>query len=139
MNGTTMGLGISSRYLCVFKMPSIKCTCVRCPSHKPAHTITPPPPWGIRSTTLASANLSHTRRHTCCLPSALYSENRDSSVKNSLRSLSSAHEKLRKKQKCCVYNFVQCISAAISLRLQGKLSFPYNCQKMNGQIYVLLC
>ncbi len=28
---------------------------------------------------------------------------------------------------------------AISLRLQGKLSFPYNCQKMNGQIYVLLC
>ncbi len=30
-------------------------------------------------------------------------------------------------------------SAAISLRLQGKLSFPYNCQKMNGQIYVLLC
>ncbi len=31
------------------------------------------------------------------------------------------------------------ISAAISLRLQGKLSFPYNCQKMNGQIYVLLC
>ncbi len=34
----------------------------------------------------------------------------------------------------CIY-----ISAAISLRLQGKLSFPYNCQKMNGQIYVLLC
>ncbi len=32
-----------------------------------------------------------------------------------------------------------CVSAAISLRLQGKLSFPYNCQKMNGQIYVLLC
>ncbi len=30
-------------------------------------------------------------------------------------------------------------AAAISLRLQGKLSFPYNCQKMNGQIYVLLC
>ncbi len=30
-------------------------------------------------------------------------------------------------------------SVAISLRLQGKLSFPYNCQKMNGQIYVLLC
>ncbi len=30
-------------------------------------------------------------------------------------------------------------TAAISLRLQGKLSFPYNCQKMNGQIYVLLC
>ncbi len=31
------------------------------------------------------------------------------------------------------------LAAAISLRLQGKLSFPYNCQKMNGQIYVLLC
>ncbi len=34
-----------------------------------------------RSTTLTSANRSPTRRHTCCLPSALYSENRDSSVK----------------------------------------------------------
>ncbi len=32
-----------------------------------------------------------------------------------------------------------CVSATISLRLQGKFSFPYNCQKMNGQIYVLLC
>ncbi len=31
MNGTTLGLRISSRYLCAFKMPSIKCTCVRCP------------------------------------------------------------------------------------------------------------
>ncbi len=31
MNGTTMGLRISLRYLCAFKMPSIKCTCVRCP------------------------------------------------------------------------------------------------------------
>ncbi len=31
------------------------------------------------------------------------------------------------------------VPAVISLRLQGKLSFPYNCQKMNGQIYVLLC
>ncbi len=31
MNGTTMGLRISSRYLCAFKMSSIKCTCVRCP------------------------------------------------------------------------------------------------------------
>ncbi len=31
MNGTTMGLRISSRCLCAFKMPSIKCTCVRCP------------------------------------------------------------------------------------------------------------
>ncbi len=31
MNGTTMGLRVSSRYLCAFKMPSIKCTCVHCP------------------------------------------------------------------------------------------------------------
>ncbi len=31
MNGTAMGLRISSRYLCAFKMPSIKCTCVRWP------------------------------------------------------------------------------------------------------------
>ncbi len=31
MNGTTVGLRISSRYLCAFKIPSIKCTCVRCP------------------------------------------------------------------------------------------------------------
>ncbi len=31
MNGTTMGLRISSRYLCAFKMASIKCTCVCCP------------------------------------------------------------------------------------------------------------
>ncbi len=31
MNGTTMGLRISSRYLCAFKIPSIKCTRVRCP------------------------------------------------------------------------------------------------------------
>ncbi len=31
MNGTTMGLRISSRYLCAFKMPSIKYTCVHCP------------------------------------------------------------------------------------------------------------
>ncbi len=43
--------------------------------------MTPPPPWATRSTTLTSANHSPTRRHTCCLPSALYSENRDSSVK----------------------------------------------------------
>ncbi len=47
----------------------------------PAHTITPPPPWATRSTTLTSANRSPTRRHTRCLPSALYSENWDSSVK----------------------------------------------------------
>ncbi len=31
MNGTTMGLRILSQYLCAFKMPSIKCTCVHCP------------------------------------------------------------------------------------------------------------
>ncbi len=31
MNGTTMGLRISSWYLCAFKMPSVKSTCVRCP------------------------------------------------------------------------------------------------------------
>ncbi len=47
----------------------------------PAHTITPPPPWATRSTTLTSANRSPTQRHTLCLPSALYSENLDSSVK----------------------------------------------------------
>ncbi len=47
----------------------------------PAHTITPPPPWATRSTTLTSANRSPTQSHTRCLPSALYSENRDSSVK----------------------------------------------------------
>ncbi len=43
-------------------------------------TITPPT-WATRSTMLTSANRSPTRRHTCCLPSALYSENRDSSMK----------------------------------------------------------
>ncbi len=37
--------------------------------------------WATRSTTLTSANRSPTWRHTRCLPSALYSENRDSSVK----------------------------------------------------------
>ncbi len=31
MNGTTIGFRISSRYFWAFKMPSIKCTCVRCP------------------------------------------------------------------------------------------------------------
>ncbi len=31
MNGTTMGLRISSRYLSAFKTLSIICTCVRCP------------------------------------------------------------------------------------------------------------
>ncbi len=41
-----------------------------CPYHNPT-----------RSTTLTSANRSPTHRNTRCLPSALYSENRDSSVK----------------------------------------------------------
>ncbi len=48
-----------------------------CPYHNP----TPHPPWATRFTTLTSANRSPTRRHKRCLPSALYSENRDSSVK----------------------------------------------------------
>ncbi len=88
MNGTTMGLRISSRYLCAFKMTTICAYSVHskwpplnrrifityaCPH------INPPPPWATRSTTLTSANCSPTRRHT----SALYSENRDSSVKRS--------------------------------------------------------
>ncbi len=44
-------------------------------------TITHLPPWDTRSTTLTSANRSPTQRHTRCLPSALYSENRYSSEK----------------------------------------------------------
>ncbi len=48
----------------------------------PAHTITPLPPCATRSTLLTSANCSPARCHTrVCLPSALYSENWDSSVK----------------------------------------------------------
>lgn len=39
MNGTTMGLRISLWYLCTFKMPSIKCTYVRCPYHNPTATM----------------------------------------------------------------------------------------------------
>ncbi len=76
-----MGLRVSSRYIGVFKMPLIKCNCVHCPLHTPTHTITPTTPWTTQSTTLTSANRSPTRCHTRCLPSALYSENRDSSVK----------------------------------------------------------
>ena len=64
MNGTTMGLRISSRYLCAFKLPSIKCNCVCCPLLMPTHTITPPPPWGTLFTTLTSAHRSPTQRHT---------------------------------------------------------------------------
>ncbi len=44
-------------------------------------SITPPPPWATRSTTLTSVNHSPTWCHTRYLPAALYSENRDSSVK----------------------------------------------------------
>ncbi len=47
----------------------------------PAHTITPLAPLATRSTMLTSANHSLKQRHTRCLPSVLYSENRDSSVK----------------------------------------------------------
>jgi hypothetical protein len=45
MNGMTMGLRISSWYLCAFKLPSIKCNCVvplvsyACPSHNPTATM----------------------------------------------------------------------------------------------------
>ncbi len=46
--------------------------------NKMHHTIISPPPWATRSTTLTSAHRSPTQRR---LPSALYSENRDSSVK----------------------------------------------------------
>ncbi len=55
-------------------MCSLSITCA-CPYYNPAVQ------WATRSTTLTSANRSPTRRHTHCLPSALYSENRDSSVK----------------------------------------------------------
>ncbi len=47
-----------------------------CPYHNPTATM-----GHTRSTTLTSANHSPTRHHKCSLPSALYSENRDSSVK----------------------------------------------------------
>ncbi len=40
---------------------------------------------------LTSANRSPTRRHTRCLPSALYSENRDSSVKRTPRQSARCH------------------------------------------------
>jgi hypothetical protein len=78
MNATTMGLRILSWYLCAFKLQSIKCSCVHCPLLTPDHTLTWPPPWGTLLTMLTSANCLHTRHHTCCLPSARYSWNRDS-------------------------------------------------------------
>ncbi len=66
MNGTTMGLRISSRYLCAFKMHlcSLYIT-YACPYHNPTATM---------GHSIHNVNIS-------CLPSALYSENRDSSVK----------------------------------------------------------
>ncbi len=65
-----MDLRISSWYL-INKMHLCSLsTTYPCPYHNPT-----------RSTMLTSANCSPTRRHTHCLPSALYSENRDSSVK----------------------------------------------------------
>ncbi len=66
-----MDLRISSRYLNKMQLCSLSIT-YACPYHNPTAT---------QFTTLTSANRSLTRRHTRCLPSALYSENRDSSVK----------------------------------------------------------
>jgi hypothetical protein len=37
--GLTMGLRISSRYFCVFKLPLIKCNYVHCPYHVPTATM----------------------------------------------------------------------------------------------------
>lgn len=59
MNGTTKGLGISLRHLCIQKArpdtgASVKCTCVWFIIHnvRPAHTIAPPPPRCTRLATL---------------------------------------------------------------------------------------
>lgn len=41
-NGTTMGLRILWRNLCVFIMPLIRCACVRCLNHNPNATISHP-------------------------------------------------------------------------------------------------
>ncbi len=46
-----------------------------CPYHNPTATM------GHSIHMLTSVNRSPTQRHTCCLPSALYSENRDLSMK----------------------------------------------------------
>ncbi len=54
--------------------------------------MTPPSPWATRSTTLTSANRSPRQRHTRCVPSALYSENHDSSVKRHLSKVPDAIE-----------------------------------------------
>lgn len=76
-----MGLRIASRYPCAFKMPSIKCTCVRCPWHSPTHTTNPLPPYVTQSTTFTSANRSPTQWNKRYHPSALNCENWDSSMK----------------------------------------------------------
>lgn len=72
MNGTTMGLRISLWYLCTFKMPSIKCTYVRCPYHNPTATMG----HSIHKVDI-SKRLSSTTPcmlPSICPPSALYSE-----------------------------------------------------------------
>lgn len=71
---TTMGLRISSRHLCAFKTPSIKCTCVRC---MPAHTL-------IHSLD-SSKTTTPTRCHARCLSPATCTENQDYSVKRTQR------------------------------------------------------
>lgn len=68
----------SSRYLCTFKLPLIKCTHVRC--LMPVHTISPPP----RASLFTTASCSTTERHNRCQPSTRYSANRESSVKRTL-------------------------------------------------------
>ena len=57
MNGT-------ARYLCGFRLPSIKCNCLlsvayACSYHNPTATM------GTRLTTLTTTNPSPTQRHTC--------------------------------------------------------------------------
>ncbi len=45
--------------------------------------------------------------------------------RKSLRSLSSAHEKWGQKQKCCIYNFVQCISCCFIYATDFKQYFVF--------------
>ncbi len=125
MNGTTMFLRISSRFLCAFKMPLIKCTCVCCPYACLYHTITPSPTWATRSTTLTSANRSPTQRLSCWLH------------RKYLRSLSSAHEKWGQKQKCCVYHFFQCIGDKRCIR--WTLYYPMEQNKWISLWFIKLC
>ncbi len=52
-----------------------------------------------------------------------------------MRSLSSAHEKWGQKQKCCVYNFVQCIYIMVictSVLSELELEFWWI---LNGQVF----